>query len=203
MSDMSLGAPALKADRSLLAHLLGEALSLLDGDAAAARRCIENACTLVQGCDRPERSKNSLLAEWQVRRAKEFIRNNLAASLRIETVAKLVNLSASYFSRAFKATTGTSYSEFLAQSRIELAKRLLLTTETPISEIALACGLADQSHLTRLFSKTVGLPPRAWRRNFAARPTDTGASHPAVRQESERIELPHATDRLAARSFAH
>ncbi|MBV8472677.1 MAG: helix-turn-helix transcriptional regulator, partial [Hyphomicrobiales bacterium] len=44
--------------------------------------------------------------------------------------------------------------------------RLLLTTETPISEIALACGLTDQSHLTRIFKRSVGMPPAAWRRQF-------------------------------------
>jgi AraC-like DNA-binding protein len=84
--------------------------------------------------------------------------------LRIELVAKHVQLSASYFSRAFKATAGVSYSAFLVNVRIELAKQLLLTTDIPISEVALACGLADQSHLTRLFGRVVGLPPNTWRR---------------------------------------
>jgi AraC-like DNA-binding protein len=39
-----------------------------------------------------------------------------------------------------------------------------LTSDSPIADIALDCGLADQSHLTRLFSRSEGLPPGAWRR---------------------------------------
>ena len=69
-----------------------------------------------------------------------------------------------YFSRAFKASVSVSYSEFVTRMRLDLAKHLLLTTDRPIAEIALICGLSDQSHLTRLFSRSVGFPPRAWRR---------------------------------------
>lgn len=156
---------AAEADHSdVVSALLSEALALLDSDSAAARRRIETVYTLVQGEVGGERAKTCLLAGWQVKRVQDFIRANLAAGLRMEAVASLVSLSASYFSRAFKATTGLSYSEFVAVTRVERAKRLLLTTELPISEIALICGLADQSHLTRLFSRAVGLPPMAWRR---------------------------------------
>jgi AraC-like DNA-binding protein len=152
------------AHQELINALLGEALALLDRDRASARRCIERARSLIRAADYEGRPRNCLLAEWQLRRAKEFIRNNLATCLRIELVAKHVQLSASYFSRAFKATAGVSYSAFLVNVRIELAKQLLLTTDIPISEVALACGLADQSHLTRLFGRVVGLPPNTWRR---------------------------------------
>ncbi|QIO36899.1 helix-turn-helix domain-containing protein [Bradyrhizobium sp. 1(2017)] len=152
------------AHQELINALLGEALALLDQDRASARRCIEGARSLIRAPDHEDRPRNCLLAEWQVRRAKEFIRNNLATCLRMELVARHVQLSASYFSRAFKATAGVSYSDFLVNARIDLAKQLLLTTDIPISEVALACGLADQSHLTRLFGRIVGLPPNTWRR---------------------------------------
>jgi AraC-like DNA-binding protein len=99
-----------------------------------------------------------------VRRVKDFIRNNIGASLRIETVAKVAHLSASYFSRAFKSATGGTYSDFVTLARVDRAKSLLLTTNDPISEIALICGFADQSHLTRMFSRVVGSPPNTWRR---------------------------------------
>jgi AraC-like DNA-binding protein len=148
----------------LIKALLSEALTLLDQDQASARRCIEGARSLIRAPDNEDRPRNCLLADWQLRRAKEFILENLATCLRIEVVAKHVHLSASYFSRAFKATAGVSYSSFLANARIDLAKQLLLTTDVPISEVALACGLADQSHLTRLFGRVVGLPPNTWRR---------------------------------------
>ncbi len=158
-------------DNELVARLLSEALSLLDDDRITARRHIEQAFAVARGRT-PERPGKGLLADWQVRRTEGFIRNNIGSPLRIQEVAKSVNLSASYFSRAFKATKGVSYTDFVIRARITLAKQLLLTTDTAISDIALACGLADQSHLTRLFSQSEGLPPRAWRRHQLDEPFD-------------------------------
>jgi AraC family transcriptional regulator len=151
-------------DNELVARLLAEALTLLDEDRRSARRHIEQAAVVARGRS-PERPARGLLADWQVRRTEGFIRTNIASPLRMQDVARTVNLSASYFSRAFKATKGVSYTDFVIRARITLAKQLLLTTDTAISEIALACGLADQSHLTRLFSRSEGIPPGAWRRH--------------------------------------
>jgi AraC-like DNA-binding protein len=166
----------------LVNDLLGEALALLEQDPGAARRCIESARSLVRVPAHEDRAKKCRLADWQVRRAKDFICNNLGSNLRIEGVARTVHLSSGYFSRAFKSTTGFSYSNFVARARIDLAKQLLLGTELPISEVALACGLADQSHLTRIFNRVVGLPPNAWRRRilgdvFADRAIAGGSTH--------------------------
>ena len=96
--------------------------------------------------------------------AEEFIRNNLDSNLKINDVARSARLSTSYISRAFKMTVGVSYCEYVTKVRLDLAKQLLLTSELPVAEIAYTCGLADQPHLTRLFSRMEGLPPRAWQR---------------------------------------
>jgi AraC family transcriptional regulator len=146
----------------LLTILLEEALKLLDFDRTGARRRIEDAQALVRRGDSGDRRKTPL-AGWQLQRAEGFIRDHLGSRLRIGSVAKAINLSPSYFSRAFKATKGVSYSDFVLMSRIALAKHLLLTTQLPIAQIALNCGMADQSHLTRVFRQAVGASPRAWR----------------------------------------
>jgi AraC family transcriptional regulator len=144
------------------AVLLEEALKLLDRDLSGARQRIEDARRLV---DHPRQScgKNGHLADWQILRARKYIGENLHARIRIGTVARIVNLSPSYFSRAFKTSEGVPFSDFVLMSRIGLAKQLLATTHLSIAQIALECGLADQSHLTRIFSRFVGVPPRAWR----------------------------------------
>jgi len=144
------------------AVLLEEALKLLDRDLPGARRRIEDARRLFDQ-RRQTCGKNGHLADWQLMRARKYIAENLHARLRIGTVARMVNLSPSYFSRAFKASEGVPFSDFVLVSRIELAKQLLATTHQSIAQIALECGLADQSHLTRIFNRFVGVPPRAWR----------------------------------------
>ena len=56
---------------------------------------------------------------------------------------------------------------WLLQRRIEKAKALLGDgDEVAIAEVALLCGFADQSHLTRFFTAAVGVSPRVWRRSI-------------------------------------
>jgi AraC-like DNA-binding protein len=154
--------PGDRTRQAAAAALLEEALTLLDRDVSGARRRIEDACRLV-GHDRQSFGKNGHLADWQLLRARKFIGEHLHTRLRIGAVARTVNLSPSYFSRAFKASEGMPFSDFVLVSRIGLAKHLLTTTRRSIAQIALDCGLADQSHLTRIFNRLVGVPPRAWR----------------------------------------
>lgn len=151
-------------DNGLVAHLLGEALALLESDRVAARARIEHARALAGPRFGADEEPKNRLAAWQLKRVDLYVRSNLTCKLRIEEVARQVHLSKNYFSRVFKATTGISYSEFLIQARIEKAKILLISTDAPICEIALQCGLSDQSHLTRLFRRSGGPPPGTWRR---------------------------------------
>jgi AraC family transcriptional regulator len=104
------------------------------------------------------------LAPRQRRRLIEHIEANLAETLTCSTLAELVGLSTSYFNRAFKSSFGRSPHAYLMSRRVERAQDLLLATDEPISQIALACGMADQCHLCRLFRKLAGESPAAWRR---------------------------------------
>ena len=52
---------------------------------------------------------------------------------------------------------------YVTRLRIERAQHLMLSTNATLLDIALECGLADQSHLTRTFFKLFGETPRSWR----------------------------------------
>ncbi len=66
---------------------------------------------------------------------------------------------ASVFRRFHHATVG----EFVQQLRIEAASEMLRQPETPLSELALQLGFADQSHFSRIFRRWTGMTPKAWR----------------------------------------
>lgn len=104
------------------------------------------------------------LAPWQKRKVNRYLRENLDRTVRLNTVAGQVALSVSYFSRAFKESFGTTPHMHVLRLRLELAQKLMLTTDDPLSQIAIACGLADQAHLSKLFRRLVGETPNAWRR---------------------------------------
>jgi AraC family transcriptional regulator len=63
----------------------------------------------------------------------------------------------------FKAATGEAPHGFLQRRRMERAKRLLIETQMPVAELALACGFSSQSHFTVSFRKHVGLTPSKYR----------------------------------------
>ncbi|MBX5461301.1 MAG: helix-turn-helix transcriptional regulator [Steroidobacteraceae bacterium] len=92
------------------------------------------------------------------------IEANLASTIRLSDLAKLVKLSHSHFCRAFKESFGQPAHAYVMRRRVELAQGLMLTTSEPLSRIAATCGMADQAHFCKLFRRLVGETPNVWRR---------------------------------------
>ena len=109
--------------------------------------------------------RRSGLTGWQERRAKQYLTAHAGEDAPIAEAAEACKLSYSYFIKAFKTTTGQTPHRWLNGYRIDLAKELLLGPKS-IADIALICGFADQSHLTRVFVRQVGTPPGNWRRQY-------------------------------------
>jgi AraC-like DNA-binding protein len=104
------------------------------------------------------------LAPWQLKRVMRFIDANLGTKVGPQALADVAGLSTSHFARVFRSTVGKSPYAYLLQRRMERAKEMMLETDLPLVQIALDCGLADQAHLTKLFTRVVGIGPAAWRR---------------------------------------
>jgi AraC-like DNA-binding protein len=113
---------------------------------------------------RAPRLRTGGLASWQERRAKELMADNLDKDLTLLQIAQACELSLAHFSRAFKASTGTSPHGWRQNHRIARARELLRDDRLSLAEIAAACGFADQSHFTRMFARRVGTGPGAWRK---------------------------------------
>ncbi|CAO3435957.1 helix-turn-helix transcriptional regulator [Azospirillum doebereinerae] len=108
------------------------------------------------------------LAPWQERRAKAMIAARLDGDLRLADLAAECRLSVGHFVRAFRRTTDTTPHQWLLRQRVERAKTLMRRSDTPLADIALDCGFADQSHFTRTFNRLAGSSPGVWRRHNAA-----------------------------------
>ena len=114
--------------------------------------------------DGRDRRKRSALASWQLRRVVDYIEANGARRLRLQELAELVDLSESHFSHAFKASTGMPPHQWQMNERIKKVRSLLQRDGMSLTDIAIATGFFDQAHLTRVFRRTVGETPAAWRR---------------------------------------
>jgi AraC family transcriptional regulator len=112
------------------------------------------------------RNVRGCLAPWQLRRACDFIVANLGSDPSMAEVANECRLSSSYFARAFKQTTGVPPFRWLTNQRVARAKELLQDPSRELADIAQRCGFVDQSHFTRVFSKSEGHSPGRWRRLY-------------------------------------
>lgn len=94
----------------------------------------------------------------------DYIDATIDGDLTLDAMADVARMNPFYFARTFRRRFGISPHRFVLQRRIERAKRLLGETETPLVEIALACGFASQSHFTATFHRQVGVTPGGYRR---------------------------------------
>jgi AraC family transcriptional regulator len=111
------------------------------------------------------RATGPRLTAWQRRRVLEHIETRLAKPLKNRELAAVLGYSEFHFNVAFRNALGHAPHEYLIRRRIERAQQLMLATDLPLCQIAAECGLADQSHLSRLFRRVVGETPAAWRKN--------------------------------------
>jgi AraC-like DNA-binding protein len=93
-----------------------------------------------------------------IRRAKDFIDAHPERRICLETLAHLSGASKFQFLRAFSRATGLTPHAYIVQARLQRAKRLITAGEA-LAAVALRCGFADQSHLTRVFARSYGFTP--------------------------------------------
>ena len=99
------------------------------------------------------------------KRVLDFVADNFGKPIQIEDIANEAGLSAAHFSRLFKATIGDTPHQFLMRYRVERAGEMLKDPARPVIDIALACGFADQPHLTRVFKQFKAQTPRQLRQS--------------------------------------
>jgi len=96
-------------------------------------------------------------------KAVAYMEEHLGEALDRDSVARAAGLSGSHFSHLIRERTGRTFTDLMAQYRIDRAKTMLRRTGESIIQIALECGFEDQSYFTRVFKRYTGTTPRAYR----------------------------------------
>jgi AraC-like DNA-binding protein len=104
------------------------------------------------------------LAPWQLQRVTDYLGAHCEKPIRLQSLAEMVGLSASYFSHAFKAATGVPPHRWQIQARVRKGQDLLRDGHRSLPEIAAETGFSDQAHFTRAFRRIVGETPAAWQK---------------------------------------
>ncbi|MFL0375055.1 helix-turn-helix domain-containing protein [Paenibacillus amylolyticus] len=94
-------------------------------------------------------------------------------TLSLEHVALKFAISTSYLSRSFKEKTGSNFSQYIWQRRVDEVMRLLENTSAPLKEIIEQVGYMDAPNFIRKFKKEIGLTPGQYRKEHALRGVTT------------------------------
>ena len=92
-----------------------------------------------------------------------YLSQNCTENISLDDAADYAGFSRYHFSRLFKEKAGMTFSDYLAQVRVDHAKRLLATTDLSIAEVAAAIGYQEANSFSRLFKTRTGKSPSDYR----------------------------------------
>lgn len=188
IGDVLRGVAPLSRQPPQVTQLLAHAMSLVERDQYAALAVMRRASALASRAivfdENVKASTRGGLAPWQAERIRLHIEKNCTRRIHSQELAKIARLSTSYFSTAFRSTFGTSPADYVSRLRADRAMHLMVDTDNSLSQIALDCGFADQSHLSRVFRRITMHTPAAWRR--AARAKANGEALNSIASRTSR-----------------
>ena len=99
-----------------------------------------------------------------VQKAVMLINSDLSANLTLHSLSKNLNISDGYLSSVFRKEIGVTLTQYIFNERMQLAVRLLTTTNLQVQSVAQHCGILDVQYFSKLFKKYAGLTPREYRK---------------------------------------
>jgi AraC family transcriptional regulator len=100
--------------------------------------------------------------EW-LKRATEIVETRFLERLSLAAIASEVGVHYVHVSRQFHKYNGCTVGELIRRRRVQYACHLLAYSQTPLAQVALICGFSDQSHLSFLFKRCMGVSPSRFR----------------------------------------
>ena len=107
--------------------------------------------------------KQSAAEPPAVTKARAFIAEHLGEELSLPQVAHAASMSAFYFCKVYKATTGLTFTDYVSRARVEKTKQLLLNPNMRVSEAAYEAGFQSLSQFNRVFRRVEGQSPSTYR----------------------------------------
>ena len=102
-------------------------------------------------------------ADEKIKRMMVYIHTHYAERITAPQIAAAGYCSERECYRTFQTCLRTTPTEYLRTVRLQSACKLLMETDTPVTEIAQACGLGSSSYFGRLLRQEIGLSPSAYR----------------------------------------
>ncbi|MGH7538300.1 MAG: helix-turn-helix transcriptional regulator [Gemmatimonadales bacterium] len=145
---------------------LGQVLQHIDGTASqrdpeGAIALDSLAAELLAQLERRLDGRRSPPPPW-LRRVCELV-HDLRGMVTVAALARAAGVHRVHLARTFRDHFGVPVTAYARRVRLDYAQRLLVTSATPLAQVAARAGFADQSHLTRVMRATLGVTPGAVR----------------------------------------
>lgn len=114
---------------------------------------------LGQGCNIYGQQYMGEIYRYKVKKAKQYIYENRLKKIYLNDVAGELEITPSYLSRIFKKVTSQSFSDYIAEVKIEEAKLLLLQNNNRIYEVSAMLGYDDPYYFSKVFKKVTQMTP--------------------------------------------
>jgi AraC-like DNA-binding protein len=97
-------------------------------------------------------------------RGRDFLLGSLRDPIRLKDVARAANLSPFHFHRSFARAFRETPHQYLTRHRLEMAARMLRSTEMSVTEVGLETGFESLAAFSDVFRRHHGMPPLRYRR---------------------------------------
>jgi YesN/AraC family two-component response regulator len=126
---------------------------------------------IIRAIDNINECLNSVMRDKSIRlrdRVNKFIETHLSEDLTVHHIAKELGFSSSRLMHLMRSECNISLGNSITRVRMDTAKHLLRNSDMPMSVIAQEVGYKDQGYFTRVFRKSQGETPQAYRKKIVA-----------------------------------
>lgn len=118
-------------------------------------KTVKEICSYSTSLKKPSNNKLAAIVE--------YIDQNFNEVLNLDILSDKFNLSSRHLSRIFKSYVGVGILDYINNTRISCAKKLLKETDMSIQQIAIECGCGNVRSFNRIFQKIEGITPSEYR----------------------------------------
>lgn len=147
-------------DEKELIMVIEEAMHLVDKNyRTGLSEAAELSSVIEVNEEKTENVRSSLIKE----KIKNYIEEHYAEEISMQDIAHTMNYSDAYFCKLFKQYFKVNFTAYLADYRLEIAKKMLEEPMTNVKTVGSLCGYPDSNYFTRVFKRAVGLTPTEYR----------------------------------------
>lgn len=148
---------------AIKSHYLAEKYAILIEEASTLSQLSQLSYDFLKDYFNPENRKNFSLNQSLSGKINHYIRQEFMHDISVEQIAEHLDLSREHISRTYKKETGETINDAINLIRIDEAKRFLLQTKLPITDIALTVGFNSSQYFSNVFKKYTGLTSKQFR----------------------------------------